>query len=299
MNAKYCDAAATRARSRRWASLVISVCAALLMAETSNAIIDGEPDGRRHPFVGLIVYQLEVDGPWYAPPGGNAILVSATVAVTAGHVLETPLSLPTMGIIPVQIGVVFEEKPADISRPPDLPPFWRLVPTASVHVAASVAWHPQLFASPDAPHDIGVIIFKHPIKGRPTARIPQPGLFDILLDVLEPEVQLVGYGGFDPTCCPPVGGYRKSGSAPVVELTDELLVTAQLNERDVNGGPGDSGGPAFLGHHLLLGVLSSLGFPPDESQPRTTTFNRTDSVSSCLFLSNYLKLNCRPIGRDR
>jgi hypothetical protein len=299
MNAKHRSATGKTERIKHWLTLIWLVCAALLMPETGNAIIDGEPDGRRHPFVGLIVYQMEVGGPWYAPPGGNAILVSAKVAVTAGHVLQTPLSLPTLGIIPAQIGVVFEEKPADISLPPDLPPMWREVPASSVHVAASVAWHPRLFESPDAPHDIGVIIFKRPIRGRPTARIPRPGLVDMLIDVLEPDLQLVGYGGFEPTCCPPIGGYRRSGSAPVTELTDELLITGQLNEGDVNGGPGDSGGPAFLGRHLVLGVLSGLSLPPDESQPRLTIFNRTDSVSSCLFLSSYLKLDCRPIGRAK
>jgi len=130
------------------------------------------------------------------------------------------------------------------------------------------------------------------------ARIPRPGLFDLLYDLVQPDVQLVGYGGSVPTCCPPVdGGYRRSGSAPVVELTPEVLVTAQINEDDVNGGPADSGGAVLLGRHLLLGVLSGLSFPADESQPPITIFSRTDSVSSCTFLSKYIRMKCRPIRR--
>lgn len=277
------------------AALCIAV-AASLATQAAHAVIGGEPDGNRHPFVGLIVYQLEENGPWYAPQGGNAVLVSSKVAVTAGHVLETPLTVPQFGIEPANIGVVFESRPVNLSQPPDLGTHWRKVSSSKVHVAKFVAWHPELRASPDAPNDVGVLVFDKPVKGRHPARIPRPGLFDLLEPIIEPRIGIVGFGGTQPVFPPPLGGgNRTSGTAPIVELTSELFVTGTLNEGDANGGPGDSGAPGVLGHHFLVGVLAGVFFSPDPTQPSYTTFSRTDSVSACKFLRKYIKLNCRPI----
>jgi hypothetical protein len=273
------------------------VVAALFAAPPSHAVLDGEPDGGRHPFVGLIVYQMEENGPWYAPQGGNAVLVSSTVAITAGHVLRPPL-LPelNLGIKPARIGVTFEAKPVDLSTPPDLGTHWRILPASMVHVVRSVAWHPDLFASPETPNDVGVMVFEKPVKGRPTARIPRPGLFDLLDRVIDPRMSIVGYGGTQPVFPPPLGGgNRTSGTAPLVELTPHVLVTAQLNEGDVNGGAGDSGAPALFAHGMVIGVLSSLGFASD-SDPAFTVFSRVDDESACDFLKRYLRLKCEPIS---
>lgn len=275
---------------------VANLCIAslgLLAMNASHAVIEGEPDGKRHPFVGLIVYQLEVGGPWYAPQGGNAVLVSPRVAVTAGHVLETPLTVVQFGVRPANIGVTFRAQPVDLSMPPDLGTHWRKIPASIVHVVKSVAWHPEMFASPDAPNDVGVMIFNKPVKGVPLARIPQPGLFDLIEKVIEPRITIVGYGGTQPIFPPPFGGgNRTSGSAPLVDLTPGVAVTGMLNEGDVNGGPGDSGAPALIGHHWLVGVLSGVSFAPAPGEPSYTTFSRTDSVSACRFLKKYLKSKC-------
>ncbi len=286
-----------RSISTRAGSACIAVVGLLAMSP-SHAVLDGEPDGKRHPFVGLIVYQLEKGGPWYAPQGGNAVLVSQRVAVTAGHVLETPLTLLNFGARPANIGVMFEAKPVDLSTPPDLGAHWREVPASRVHVVESVAWHPELFASPEAPNDVGVMIFKKPVRGVPVARIPQPGLFDLIERVLDPRISIAGFGGTQPVFPPPLGGgNRTSGSAPIVELTPDLVVTGMLSDTDVNGGPGDSGAPALVAHNWMVGVLSGVQFAADPSQPSYTIFSRTDTPSACRFLKKYLKLNCRRISR--
>jgi hypothetical protein len=287
---RYHRSAAQRAFAAMFAA------AGLFAASPSHAVMNGEPDGRRHPFVGVIAYQLETGGPWYTPQGGNATLVSAYVAVTAGHVLKTPLTEFELGITPVHIGVVFDPKPVDLSKPPDLAPEWRIVPTSRVHVAKSVAWHPRLFASPEERNDIGVIIFEKPVRGTPFARVPRPGLVDLLDRILDPRVSIVGYGGTETEFPPPKGGgNRNSGTAPIVELTPLYLITGQFGEADVNGGPGDSGAPALVGYNLVTGVLSALGLASDPSEPSYTLFNRTDSEPACAFLKAYLPLDCRPI----
>lgn len=270
---------------------------ALISAENTYAIVGGEPDGKRHPFVGLVAYQITQGGPWYVPPGGNAVLVSPTVAVTAGHVLEVPLTRDFLGVEPYARGVVFDPVPVDPNAPFDLAGVFWEVPASLVHVAKSVAWHPDLFASPDTPNDIGVMVFKKPVRGRPTARIPRPGLFDLLSSVFEPRIELVGYGATEFACCPPPGGgNRYSGTASMVDLTADILTTGALEEGDANAGPGDSGSAALIGHNLLVGVLSSFAPAPDPEMLPFSQYNRTDSASACEFLSKYLPLRCSPIG---
>jgi hypothetical protein len=270
----------------------------LFASSSSHAVLDGEEDGKRHRFVGLIVYQLEHDGRWYAPQGGNAVLVASKVAVTAGHVLGPPwLPEAQLGIKPIAVGVTFDEKPVDLNTPPDLGTHWRVMPASRVHVVRSSARHPKLFESPEAPNDVGVLVFEKPVKGIPTARIPRPGLFDLLERLLEPRLAIVGYGGRQPIFPPPLGGgNRTSGTAPIVDLTANVVVTGQLNEGDVNGGAGDSGAPALFAHGMVIGVLSGVAFAPDPASPSYTQFSRLDNESACAFLKSYVRLNCRPIS---
>jgi hypothetical protein len=281
--------------SKQLAILALALTGLLAGAEC-GAIVNGDPDGKRHPFVGIIAYQIEPGGPWYVPQGGNAVLVSSKVAVTAGHVVEGPLTRFLLGVEPHQIGVVFHPRPVDLEAPSDLGEF-REVPAKLVHVAESVDWHPGLFVTPDAP-DIGVIIFKEQVKGLPKARIPRPGLFDALRKVLRPRLGLVGFGATEFDCCPPSGGgSRYSGSAPIAYLMSESVITGAVNKKyDVLAAPGDSGGPALFNQDLLIGVFSDFAPAPDPEALPYSKFQRTDSASACEFLSQYLTLNCDPIG---
>jgi hypothetical protein len=270
--------------------------AAFISADIAHAIVGGDPDGKRHPFVGIVAYQLTMGGPWYVPNGGNAVLVSPTVAVTAGHVLEIPLTRERLGVDPYARGVVFDPVPVDRNAPMDLAVF-REVPASAVHVAKFVAWHPDLFASPDTPTDIGVLVFEQPVTGRPTARIAKPGLFDTLSSVYEPRMEIVGYGGTEFACCPPAGGgNRYSGTTALVDLTADVIITAALEEDQASAGPGDSGAAVLIDHNMLVGVLSSFDPPPDPDMLPFGRYNRTDSESACEFLSNYLPLRCSRIG---
>ena len=278
-------------RSALLAGLVV------VISNDAQAVVGGDPDGKRHPFVGLVAYQLVQGGPWYVPPGGNAVLVSPTVAVTAGHVLEVPLTRDFLGVDPYARGVVFDPEPIDPTSPMDLAGTFRQIPASSVHVAKHVAWHPALFASPDSPNDIGVMVFEKPVRGRPTARIPQPGLFDLLSTVFEQRIEIVGYGATEFACCPPAGGgNRYSGTTALVDLTAELVTTGALEQSHANAGPGDSGAAALIGHNMLVGVLSGFASPPDPAMLPFSLYNRTDSMSACQFLSEYLPLRCTEFG---
>jgi V8-like Glu-specific endopeptidase len=61
-----------------------ALLAALAFAAPASAITNGEPDGNRHPYVGLAVF--DVDG---SPSHRcSASLLTPTVVLTAGHCTE-------------------------------------------------------------------------------------------------------------------------------------------------------------------------------------------------------------------
>ena len=68
--------------------IVVSVFAAVVVANNPiAAITDGELDGERHPYVGLMVAQAADGTPLWRCSG---TLLSATLFLTAGHCTESP-----------------------------------------------------------------------------------------------------------------------------------------------------------------------------------------------------------------
>ncbi len=67
---------------------IVALTAALLLAVSpATAITSGEPDGTRHPYVGLMVAQDAKGSPLWRCSG---TLLSPTVFLTAGHCTESP-----------------------------------------------------------------------------------------------------------------------------------------------------------------------------------------------------------------
>jgi hypothetical protein len=71
-------------------SVVLAACAILWSAFPAHAIVNGEPDGGEHPYVGEIMYfAADFADPAFDDPGAwftcTGTLVSPTVVVTAGH----------------------------------------------------------------------------------------------------------------------------------------------------------------------------------------------------------------------
>lgn len=230
-----------------------ALLASLAFAAPAFAITNGEPDGDRHPYVGLAVF--DVDG---APSHRcSAALLSPTVVLTAGHCTE--------GTSAARIW--FDEV---VQGNPEYP-F-----SGSTSYDGTAYTHPE-YCSPCgnnglpefAKWDVGIIVLSEPV---PTSvvdeyvQLPNVGVVDTL--PAGTPLDFVGYGVNQRF----VGGGPPAWGGPRVRLfaTGELIAAGKfvhadavikysLNASQGKGGTcfGDSGGPDLLaGTDTVIAVNS-------------------------------------------
>jgi hypothetical protein len=231
----------------------------------ASAITGGEPDGDRHPNVGLILF-YDKDGRWRC----SATLVTPTVLITAAH-----CTTGTLGKTLVTFKSVIAEQPpsgfpvaADPSKG-----FTAAEIEASGNFAGTAKTHPNYsnFTDLDNWNDVGVVVLDKPVAGITPARLaPTNYLNAYAQPVLNSTTfELVGYGTEvrqpdsgpqkpQPMSYPLIRRYTTS---PGQKLTDQIL-QMNGNPNDVRDGGGtcfgDSGGPAFLNGYLV--TVTSYGY---------------------------------------
>ena len=219
-----------------------------LLTSYAYAITNGTPDGDEHPYVGLIVFFIEVDGTlepaWFC----TGSLISPTVMVCAGHctegVVAAGIYLSPGPLTPVD---PFEYWTTEIYRHPDYACY--VSPTMKDWIS----------------HDVGVVILPVEVYLDEYAILPDYYAIDEL--PMKQGVDLVGYGyqervrgGGKPVW---VGeGTRMQASAQLINsknaMNDEFVRMTQ-NPGKGKGGTtfGDSGGPALLvGTNTMIAVCS-------------------------------------------
>ena len=235
---------------RRAALVLATMALAILLASgVASAIINGRPDGNRHPYVGALVTKL--DGANVAICSGT--LMSPRVFLTAGHCTDfiRDEGLSTF----VSFDPTFDQSSALVRGSSKVFPRYRQVPGNGL---------PEFDA-----YDVGVVVLDRPIStAKGYGRLPRAGLVERLQR--GQRLSAVGYGasGFDVGGGQPSPVYRDvryRATERLISINDRLsdMFIKTSGASAGRGGEGvcfgDSGGPHFLPNQRTVVAVTSFG----------------------------------------
>lgn len=222
------------------------------------AVTGGEPDGNRHPNVGLILFYTE-DGRFRC----SATLVTPTVLLTAGHCTDG-----TLGKTLVDFRSVVALQPPTgypVAANPDTG-YTQAEIEAAGFLSGTAYTHPEYsdFTDLDNWNDVGVIVLDRPVTNiEPATLAPLNYLNAFAQPTLNKTLfTSVGYGTEvrkpesgpqkpEPMSYPLI---RRFAVQPGQKLTDQILqLNGNFNDNRGTGGTcfGDSGGPTFLNGYVV------------------------------------------------
>jgi secreted trypsin-like serine protease len=240
------------------------LCLTMTLGTTTPAwaIIWGEVDTEnQYPYVGAIV---GVESPATGQPFVfcSGSLIHPRVLLTAGHCTDRLETLLNQGLITLDdVRVSFGQDALD-------PKSWLEVEEVITHPD----YQPGLVPNDD-PVDVGVLIFKKPVRKIAPAILPDVGLLDVLKAAGElrdgseggSRLTVVGYGRtleFPPPETIPPDGLRRFADSEYLALLDAWIVTSRNQASGDSGtASGDSGGPTLwrdpvTGLDILVGMTS-------------------------------------------
>lgn len=240
----------------------------------------GELDGNDHPYVGLLLF--DVDGqPAYRCSG---TLLSPTVLLTAGHC--------TFG---ADGGRVYFESDVQAGRPANNYPFSG--PTSIEF--AEIYTHPNYDDGAFFLNDVGVVILSEPVYLDEYGQLPEAGVLDGLATrrgQQDTSFTVVGYGlqSVKPVLSRDLIRYQATvqliGIKGVGGIPEgvSFLFTNNPGKGNGSGGTcfGDSGGPIFLGDsNTVVGVTS---FALNSNCAGTSGGYRIDTADDLAFIKQFL-----------
>ena len=207
-----------RRSARLWGIAVAVVMPVLLMPVDADAIIGGEPDGSKHPNVGLIV-ALDQKGNLLEACTGT--LISRTVVLTAAHCLAPGVTYK----------VSFKATP-DLSGNKN-----RFLGVAAIHGNST--------------YDVGVLVLARSADefypGIKPALLPAKAALDnYRTKTPDPYFTHVGYGVDRVAPSADLIHFtRRTSTSPLKKVTNSLLYTQPGAHGEGSICSGDSGGPVF------------------------------------------------------
>jgi secreted trypsin-like serine protease len=246
----------------------------MLLVTPAGAITYGEPDGNRHPNVGLTLTDLSGDGTLWL--GCSGTLISPTVFLTAGHCTHF---LAQLG--PENSWITFD--------PEYSPDSSKLVSIAGFATHPGMNFHTYF-------NDVGVIILAEPVSNVTPAILASENLLDEMkaAGALQDQTFVtVGYGATaDFKGHPPIlarDGVRRISTSPYSGLTQNWLHLLGNHDATGQGGScfGDSGAPRFLGNSNLIVSITTWG---DTNCRSLNMGQRVDTPEVRIFLGNYVTL---------
>ncbi len=240
-------------RRLRVLALAAVVLALLATVIPAGAVNFGTLDGDAHPYVGLLVFDVDGAPAWRC----SGTLLSPTVMLTAGH-----CTAGTSG------GRVWFESDVESGIPANGYPFGggTSIEFSEIHT------HPQFQDNAFYLYDAGIVILSQPVYMSTYGTLANIGLLDELSTKRGQQDQsftVVGYGlqSVKPTL--QADRVRYQGTVKLIDVNGTAGIPAGTSASFTNnpgqgngrGGTcfGDSGGPIFYGNSNVIAAVTSYG----------------------------------------
>jgi V8-like Glu-specific endopeptidase len=217
----------------------------------ASAVTDGELDGNRHPYVGLVVAQDADGNPLWRCSG---TLISSTLFLTAGHCTEAPAA---------HMEIWFD---ADVESgiPANGYPF-------TGDVGGTPYTHPQYNPNAFYLYDLGVVVLDEPYDPGAFGTLPDLNQLDSLKTrrgLQNVTFTAVGYGLQE--SFPDAASWKENNQRvrmlarpTLIQINGGLVgdFSLLLSNNAHTGGTcfGDSGGPNFIGNSNVIAGVTSFG----------------------------------------
>lgn len=245
------------------------------LAGIAAAITFGQPDGDRHPNVGMLIFKNPDDGTLRQHCSGT--LIASNVYLTAAHCTN---SLAVRGVPPHDVYVSFDSVVGE---------------NATLH-QGTYKTNPNYGHDRADPNDVAVVLLDEEVTGIAPARLPTAGLLDQMKKSGALKDQLfttVGYGALrdDKT-----GGWHSLGGNTARNYAVQSFLSLQpawvqlsMNPSTGSGGTcyGDSGGPHFIGDTNIIAAITVTG---DRWCRATDVDYRMDTESARAYLGQFVVL---------
>lgn len=236
-------------------TMITALAAAAVLAVAAgpaNAITDGELDGERHPYVGLMVAQDANGQPLWRCSG---TLLSPTLFLTAGHCTEAPAA---------HVEIWFASD-VESGIPANGYPF-------TGDAGGTPYTHPQYNPNAFFLYDLGVVVLDAPIYKSAYGALPQQNELDRMerrRGQQDVTFTAVGYGLQE--SFPDAASFQENNVRVRYLARPRLLqinvpgytgdFSVLLSNNHATGGTcfGDSGGPNFIGESNVVGGVTSFG----------------------------------------